>query len=404
MKQPVQLLAFLLAHQALATKRGSCSCDCCETAASREADAVGAMQCSFAQSQAATAPKCDSLCAKGADDHSIESAQSFLDTERFCFVECVPSNDDLRAGDACRPMSFQERQASHGQGNIKAPKPTHFLRKRSWQTVLAREAPAAPKPWASVENKDVEKVLSEGKVAAEKAAEEAQAVEQASYAGFAVVSQAARAEEDARKAAVAAMTMENKVKKVLDMAKREAHAEAFGVLQEVLPPMQQAARAAAKTKATAGAGSKSEEAQRAEVFATAKAAEEGMRPWTEAMQNAAKVRDAYASRGKELAAASLTAERNAQHLEKESRDWQGVKTPRAERKASNLHSKAEEFMATASDTDAKARKYFDIAKSIDGSLSSYSQQAEQGAYHAMAMVSPDVPAPLPPLALVQTAK
>ena len=407
MKRPVQLLAILLAGQAWA-RRSSCSCDCCETSASRETDVPGAIQCSFAEISAVTAPKCDSLCAKNSDDTTIESAQSLLDTERFCLMECVPSHEDLRAGDACRPMSFEEKQSSQGGGNIRVPKPSvHFLRKRSWQTVLAREpkqAPKAPKAWASQEGADMEKILKEGKIAATKAAEEATAVQQASYAGFSVVAKAARAEEDARQAAVMAMNTEEKVRKVLDMAKLEAHAEAFGVLQEVVPPMQQAARAAAKTRAMAGPASKVEEAQTQQVLATSKAAEDGMKPWAEAMKNAVNVRDAYASRGKEFAQASLAAERNAQYLEKESRAWQTVEGPVAERKASNLHAKAKEFMAAASENDERASKYFDIAKSIDGSLPSYSQQAEQGAYHAMAMVSPDVPAPLPPLALVQEAK
>ncbi|CAE7309898.1 unnamed protein product [Symbiodinium microadriaticum] len=411
MKWPLQLLAMVLAGQALmvlAARRSLCSCDCCETAASREQDFPGGMQCSFAQPKVTTAPRCDSLCAKHADDATIESAQSLLDTERFCFVECVPGNEDLRAGDTCRPMSFEERKSSRGEGNIRLPKPSavQHLRKKSWQTVLAREPkkPEAPKAWASLEASDMEKALKDGKKAATKAMEEAKAVQQASYAGFSVVSKAARAEEDARKAAVMAMNTEEKVRKVLDMAKIEAHAEAFGVLKEVLPPMQQAARAAAKASAMAGPGSESEEAQKRQVLATSKAAADGMKPWSDAMQNAVKVRDAYASRGKELAEASLAAERNAQYLEKESRAWQTVQTPQAERKASNLHSKAQEFMATASENDERANKYFDIARSIDGSLPSYSQQAEQGAYHAMAMVSPDIPAPLPPLAMVQTSE
>ena len=408
MKRHVELLALVLAGQALAMRRSSCSCDCCETAASRETDVPGAVQCSFTQVSAGTAPTCDSLCAKQADDMAIESAQSLLDTERFCFVECVPSShEDLKAGDACRPMSLEERKISLGAGNIRLPRPAHFLRKKSWQTVLAREpkpAPVAPKAWASQEGSDMEKVLAEGKQAATKAAEEAKAVQQASYAGFAVVSKAARAEEDARQAAVLAMKTEEKVRKVLDMAKLEAHSEAFGVLQEVLPPMQQAARAAAKTSAMAGPMAPSEEAQRKQVLATSKAAEEGMKPWADAMHSAVKVRDAYAARGKELAQASLTAERNAQYLEKESRAWQTVQSPVAERKAENLHTKAQDFMAAASENDERATKYFDIAKSIDSNLPSYSQQAEQGAYHAMAMVNPDVAAPLPPLALFQKAE
>ena len=410
MKRPAQLLllAMVLERQALAASRSSCSCDCCETSASREPEFPGAMQCSFSQAGAATAPTCGSLCAKHADDATIDTAQSFLDTERFCFMECVPSHEELRAGDACRPMSFEERKSSHGAGNIRLPKPSvHFLRKKSWQTVLAREPkeskPEAPKAWASLEGTDMDKVMSEGKLAASKAEEEAKAVQQASYAGFSVVSKAARAEEDARKAAVMAMNTEEKVHQVLDMARREAHAEAFGVLKEVLPQMQQAARAAAKAKALAPA-SKSEEAQKKQVLATARAAGEGMKPWANAMQSAVKVRDAYASRGKELAEASLTAERNAQSLEEEARAWQTVRSPQAERKASNLHTRAQDFMATAAENDERATKYLDIAKSIDGSLPSYSQQAEQGAYHAMAMVSPDVPAPLPPLALVQKAE
>lgn len=49
----------------------------------------------------------------------------------------------------------------------------------------------------------------------------------------------------------------------------------------------------------------------------------------------------------------------------------------------------------------KARKYLSIAKNIDDSLPAYARQAEQGAYHSMAMVAPDVPAPLPPLVFVQ---
>ena len=369
MKWPLQLLAMVLAGQALmvlAARRSLCSCDCCETAASREQDFPGGMQCSFAQPKVTTAPRCDSLCAKHADDATIESAQSLLDTERFCFVECVPGNEDLRAGDTCRPMSFEERKSSRGEGNIRLPKPSavQHLRKKSWQTVLAREPkkPEAPKAWASLEASDMEKALKDGKKAATKAMEEAKAVQQASYAGFSVVSKAARAEEDARKAAVMAMNTEEKVRKVLDMAKIEAHAEAFGVLKEVLPPMQQAARAAAKASAMAGPGSESEEAQKRQVLATSKAAADGMKPWSDAMQNAVKVRDAYASRGKELAEASLAAERNAQYLEKESRAWQTVQTPQAERKASNLHSKAQEFMATASENDERANKYFDIAR------------------------------------------
>ena len=126
--------------------------------------------------------------------------------------------------------------------------------------------------------------------------------------------------------------------------------------------MQQAARTAAKTCATAGPASESEEDQKRQVLATSKAAADGMKPWSDAMQNAVKVRDAYASRGKELAQASLAAERNAQYLEKESRAWQTVQTPQAERKASSLHSKAQEFMATASENDERANKYFDIAR------------------------------------------
>lgn len=74
-----------------------------------------------------------------------------------------------------------------------------------------------------------------------------------------------------------------------------------------------------------------------------------------------------------------------------------------ESKAEQLQEQAKEAMGAAKENEKKAKKYLSIAKSIDESLPAYSRQAEQGAYHAISMVAPDVPAPLPPLVLQQFA-
>jgi len=134
---------------------------------------------------------------------------------------------------------------------------------------------------------------------------------------------------------------------------------------------------------------------------TAAAAEKGLKPWTDAMVNAAKVRDQHAARGNALAKAAFSAEETAQSLEAEARKWDLLPGAAARLQAGKLRKKANHFIATATDADKKAKDSFKIAKSIDDSLPAYQRQAEQGAYHEMAKVAPDVQAPLPPLVLTQ---
>ncbi|CAJ1429527.1 unnamed protein product [Effrenium voratum] len=350
----------------------TCSCDCCEAAP---------------RSPCAAAARCESLCAKSAEDQVLEALQSLLDTERFCYAECVPTTEEAESASACRRLTPAERE----RGLPKPPAPK-FLARRSELPALAREqTEKAPEP-------ALQKLVDEAAAAAAKAKAEAEAVQQVSYGGVAMMAQAASAEEDARRAAGFAMSVEGQVQTILDQARRDAHAEAFGVLQEVLPVVQQRARAAAKAEATRGPFSKAEKAQKAQVEALAAAGSAG-EDWTEAMHQAVKVRDAYSSRSKELAQAAFTAEQGAQQLEQEAQQWQQLKSSGLS-KAKALHLRAQEFMAAASENDQKANKYLGIAKSIDDSLPAYSRQAAQGAYHAMSMVA-DVPPPLPPLAFAQ---
>lgn len=196
---------------------------------------------------------------------------------------------------------------------------------------------------------------------------------------------------------------------MLAQAKHQAHDEAIATMQEVMPVVQQAARDAAKKEATTGPFSKLEKSQQEQVKATAAAASAGV-GWAEAMAGATRVRDAYSRRSQDFAQAAAASEQSAQSLAMEAKEWRQLsgadptKRAKVQRKAMRLQEEANEALTAAREEDQKAQKYLSIAKSIDDSLPAYSQQAEQGAYHAMSMVAPDVPAPLPPLVFVQKKK
>lgn len=256
-------------------------------------------------------------------------------------------------------------------------------------------------------NGEVEKVLKETQKQAEKAKEKVEAVQQATFGGIGLVTETAHVEDDARRAAGFALGVEQQVAKQLEEAKRQAHEEAFAVMQEVMPMVKSAARSAAKKEATTGPFSKLEKSQEEQVKATAAAALNGQAAWSNAMEGATKVRDAYSRRSHELSQAAAAAEQSAQALSAEAAQWRELrsaddtKAQQVLRKAESLQERAKEAVDVAKAEDEKAEKYLHIAKSIDDSLPVYSRQAEQGAFHAIAMVAPDVPAPLPPLVLQQ---
>lgn len=142
-------------------------------------------------------------------------------------------------------------------------------------------------------------------------------------------------------------------------------------------------------------------AQRGIGSQVAVAAEKGLKPWTDAMLNAATVRDQHAERGTTLAEAAFAAKERSQSLEVQARQWDALPGAHAKVQARKLHKKAKHFMAVATEDDKKAKDSFKMAKSIDDSLPAYQRQAQQGAYHEIAKVAADVQAPLPPLALTQ---
>eukprot|EP00434_Breviolum_minutum_P015160 symbB.v1.2.013371.t2/scaffold943.1/size149931/3 len=283
--QRLALVALVTLVQAAAR---SCSCDCCETAVAREEQAV---QCSLAQG-APTAPRCENLCAKSADDHLLEASQSFVDTERFCFAECVPAKEE--PGTPCQPAlgARAGRRALRVQRVKRQPKMV--------PVALARETATGP----AKGNGEVEKVLKETQKQAEKAKEKVEAVQQATFGGIGLVTETAHVEDDARRAAGFALGVEQQVAKQLEEAKRQAHEEAFAVMQQVMPMVKSAARSAAKKEATTGPFSKLEKSQEEQVKATAAAALKGQVAWSNAMEGATKVRDAYSRRSHELSQAS----------------------------------------------------------------------------------------------------
>jgi len=391
----MQRLALVALALVQAVAGRTCSCECCETAAAREEQAV---QCSLSPG-APSAPRCDNLCAKSADDHLLETAQSFVDTERFCFAECVPAQEDAEPGTPCHPLALGAHAGRRARPALRIKRPQH----REAPVALAREASAGPKGGSE----EVDKLLKDAQKQAAKAQEKTIAVQRASYGGIGVVTEAAHVEDDARRAAGFALGVEQQVHKQLEEAKRQAREEAFAVMQEVMPMVQSAARSAAKKKATTGPFSKLEKSQEEQVKATAAAASSGLQPWSEAMQGAEKVRDAYSQRSHELAQAAAAAQQTATALSAEAEQWRQLrsadetKAAQVESKAEQLQEQAKEAMGAAKENEKKAKKYLSIAKSIDESLPAYSRQAEQGAYHAISMVAPDVPAPLPPLVLQQ---
>jgi len=362
----------------------------------------------------ASAPTCGGICAKNSEDHVLEATNSNLvDTERFCYFECVPKSVgfNLKAGELCRALDKDEQQAAHqDDGNARsldAPKAQkHFLAKKvekhlaKLSMTRADDAPPpAGEPWSSVENPahKVEKLAKEVEKASDKAAEKAKSVQDAAYLGAADLAKASRAADDARLAARFATNAEAAVHQILDTAKKQAHTEAMSILREVLPPMREAARAAAIGEATP----KVEKSQLEANTEAAAAAEKGMAPWRKAMGETVKIKNEYVSRANALAAGSVTAEQQAQSLEKEARQWDEFKDPVSKVQAKKLRSKAQALMGAATAGDKQAQEWFKTAKYIDSTLPAYSRQAEQGAYHEMAMVVPDVQAPLPPLVLTQ---
>lgn len=108
--------------------------------------------------------------------------------------------------------------------------------------------------------------------------------------------------------------------------------------------------------------------------ATAAAATSGLQPWSDAMQGAAKVRDAYSQRSHELAQAAAAAQQTATALSAEAEQWRQLrsadetKAAQVESKAEQLQEQAKEAMGAAKENEKKAKKYLSIAKSIDESL------------------------------------
>ncbi|CAK9113999.1 Vacuolar protein sorting-associated protein 51 homolog (Protein fat-free homolog) [Durusdinium trenchii] len=361
-------LAFALV-QAVAGR--SCSCDCCETSVARE---EAALQCSLAQG-APTAPRCESLCAKSAEDHVLEAA-SLLDTERFCFAECVPASEDATAGAPCYPL------AAGAPGPGRRALRAHRLPRPERRAVVAPAKVSLARAGAA-DSSPTDKLLEDAQKQAAKAKDAAEAVQRASYGGVATVSEAARAEDDARRAAGFAMGVEGQVAQMLAQAKHQAHDEAIATMQEVMPVVQQAARDAAKKEATTGPFSKLEKSQQEQVKATAAAASAGV-GWAEAMAGATRVRDAYSRRSQDFAQAAAASEQSAQSLAMEAKEWRQLsgadptKRAKVQRKAMRLQEEANEALTAAREEDQKAQKYLSIAKSIDDSLPAYSQQAEQG--------------------------
>ncbi|CAK9100016.1 unnamed protein product [Durusdinium trenchii] len=373
----------------------SCSCDCCETSVAREeiGEQEAALQCSLAQG-APTAPRCESLCAKSAEDHE---AASLLDTERFCFAECVPASEESISWTP--PLG---RLATLWPPVRRAPD-------------AVRSGPIGFHDPRAADSSPTDKLLEDAQKQAAKAKDAAEAVQRASYGGVATVSEAARAEDDARRAAGFAMGVEGQVGRSRNSLSMQIPPQAIATMQEVMPVVQQAARDAAKKEATTGPFSKLEKSQQEQVKATAAAASAGV-GWAEAMAGATRVRDAYSRRSQDFAQAAAASEQSAQSLAMEAKEWRQLsgadptKRAKVQRKAMRLQEEANEALTAAREEDQtlgtdedlghevnrrKAQKYLSIAKSIDDSLPAYSQQAEQGAYHAMSMVAPDVPAPLP---------
>mmetsp|Transcript_20433 Transcript_20433/g.36656 ORF Transcript_20433/g.36656 Transcript_20433/m.36656 type:complete len:423 (+) Transcript_20433:91-1359(+) len=412
------LLALGLGDKALGrsvAKTTACSCDCCETSIRREAD-TDALHCSYVQPgmMTAAAPTCAGLCAKSSEDHVLDAAESnLIDTERFCFLECAPKTVGykLKAGELCRSLSDGEKQAAHqadGNGRaLDAPKAQpKFLAKKPEKHIAkltaqrAGSAPPSPgEPWSSIEKPahEVDKLEKEVEKAADKAAKKAKSVQDAAYLGAADVAKASRAADDARLAARFASNAEAAVHQILLNAQKQAKTEAMSILREELPPLREAARAAA----IAAAGAKVEKAQLEGNLQAAAAAEKGLAPWTKAMADTVKIKNEYVARANKLAAGSVTAEQQAKSLETEARQWDEYKDPVSKYKAKKLRSKAEALMGAATAGDTQAQEWFKTARYIDSTLPGYTRQAEQGAYHEMAMVVPDVQAPLPPLVLTQ---
>lgn len=426
-------------HAAAAAR--ACSCDCCGAEYRREAAADGSgkqrLGCAYLEasllSSFASVQSCGSLCTKQAGDSLLQASQTAeVDTERFCFVECVPRvgnpSQEPQRGGACRPLSSQELAAVQVPADGQQA-PTQFLSRRTavrsglQQSVLATDrildvladAPAAADAaapaaagvaaaqWDSVSQaaqeqlKEVAKLAEKATEKAKEAAKDQEIIKDAAYTGAFEVPKALAAVDDARMAAQYARRAEAQVRALSAKVKQQTREAAFSVIPEVLKSLQDAARGEARLAAEKQAAD-----VHAQTFVEApQVAQKAMQPYLEAMNKAADAEDKYIARGNDLERQAAQQQQQAQELQAQADGWRAVPGEDAAEKVRKLMTQARSARRQAAELNGKAGVDFKTAQSIEETLPQYNHQAAQAAYHAQSLLLPGVQAPLPPLVLSQ---
>eukprot|EP00933_Yihiella_yeosuensis_P066833 TRINITY_DN71308_c0_g1_i1.p1 TRINITY_DN71308_c0_g1~~TRINITY_DN71308_c0_g1_i1.p1 ORF type:complete len:466 (-),score=121.26 TRINITY_DN71308_c0_g1_i1:271-1668(-) len=426
-----------------AREETTCSCDCCETSIRQQAALDGSVNmfevpvCSYVQPGLlswATAPSCSSQCFKSNSDHVLESTQQQeIDTERFCYVECMPepklAGEIPQAGDLCRAQSKEEVDAakdSTGNGHdkkneVEAPV-EQLVDQASADSILGlslRKTNATDgelvKPWDGVitESGKAEALAKEAQEKAEKADAESVRLESMAMKGSITLPLALGAVEDARLAARFALMTRDKIHEILLNAQSTANFEAMAMIGGVVNPIKAAARVAAQGAALARGAAKT----KANALASHQKGFDAMAGWEKAMAAAANIRDQYANGGDSLASLAAGSEQQAQALLVEADQWKlhdeeltkecfaqcatqlcrdncvSVKGDKYQR--DKLLGESKGAFDTATSLDRASKAAMAKAREIDASLPAYARQAQQASFYAAAQPYPAEPASMP---------
>eukprot|EP00913_Durusdinium_trenchii_P014043 g13184.t1 len=320
-----------------------------------------------------------------------ESSSSGLDDvlEEIAKTEQALIMNGFTALTECQPLQSllgpDKRRAVVAPAKVSLARAGRMSRERLEGAVGRVEAALLARVEGAADSSPTDKLLEDAQKQAAKAKDAAEAVQRASYGGVATVSEAARAEDDARRAAGFAMGVEGQVAQMLAQAKHQAHDEAIATMQEVMPVVQQAARDAAKKEATTGPFSKLEKSQQEQVKATAAAASAGV-GWAEAMAGATRVRDAYSRRSQDFAQAAAASEQSAQSLAMEAKEWRQLsgadptKRAKVQRKAMRLQEEANEALTAAREEDQTLGTDEDLGHEVANQQLLRGLQAQLGAF------------------------
>mmetsp|Transcript_16921 Transcript_16921/g.39788 ORF Transcript_16921/g.39788 Transcript_16921/m.39788 type:complete len:420 (-) Transcript_16921:199-1458(-) len=384
----------------------ACTCECCVAELQREGSEDGGRQLQCMQVQTgldyrspfrAPAKECGDLC-------QSESGER-LDSQQFCFAECVPRDLDAehlaQQGSPCSLPKYVGRGGTVApvlRGQLEVQQAHLFLANASIMATGLEGAsesgvppPAAAHTTGAMEQKLTQIAQETAGVAAlyaEVARGPAVEIANASAGALQALGTAAAAVEKAQHAAEEAEGAERRMRVLRDEILKATRYAAFRLIPEVLKPIVQKAR-----RQTRGEAEGKARVLEVKILEEApEAARKAAGPYKEAAHHFAAVAKEYLLKGRALDEQSQAMRTEAEALQRQ------ASVARSALEAQQVMQKANALAGEAARTGSQADWFFKASESLlKVQVPGYLRQSQQAAYHAEASVDPNAQPPLPPI-------